>query len=149
MSISLKYVGDTISNHESRIKALEDKFSTGVGKLVRLSGNNGVLSQPMTNFDILYFRIKYSGNDGIWMSCPVSVFRSLRYIRWDERGGQNADRYYGTTFDYKSDTQVGAGNGGYASLVEIYGLKVYYTFSIILTLILSNFLNIFNRKEVI
>lgn len=148
MSISLKYVGDKISNHETRIKALEDGKSN-LRYTTLLTVNSGIhqqvynLSESIHNFDMLIFDI---ANDSKYLEMHTILW--TKYIKMGQVYQCYPDGGNRSYFKFNNPTQVQCVKEN-TWFYAIYGLKVYYTFSIILMLILSNFLNIFIRKEVI
>ena len=98
--------------------------NTTVRKILfeNLSGTNAksTLNENISNFDLLIFTFKYSGGAAMTRTMPVIEFREFGF-GYDMRGGENADRYYGASINYISDTEVQA--TGRLSLFKIIGYK--------------------------
>ena len=129
MGISLSALNNTASNHENRIKALENASSAGLtGTIKQLGGSDGRLNESMQNYTFIIISVNYLSNPYSPITIPSKLYKQWGTVKWDERGGQNADRHYGGEYKYISDTQIGTG-GNYAGLHSVWGLKLYYNFS--------------------
>ena len=127
MSISLNSLNNTANNHESRIKALENKTSSGYySEVILWSGNNwnngfvATLSQSWKNFKILVFL----GNAGEMYSTAFYPTSLLTH------GTKLCHTYlnYGT-IKINNDTQISFPDQGDVGIYKIIGLKLYYSFS--------------------
>lgn len=153
MSISLK-------NIEDRVKALESVKYHQIKEVKHGNDgyiwfNSGLLIQwfrsernaygDTDNWAIKKFPVPFSEKPW-FVSNQLVLVNPNSSFAYNERSCIRFGKCSATEFWYFNE---GGDWPTYMSLILAIGLKVYYTFSIILMLILSNFLNIFIRKEVI
>lgn len=135
MSISLNSLNNTANNHESRIKALENKTSSS-GKMIELwSGGHGGgnLTISNHNFDDYAIIIGHcdchsgSGNGTMAYStnlfCPTNRYGARSNCFCDLTGDDAAGMYLVNNHTINFTGWAGVW------LQHVYGLKLYYSFS--------------------
>ena len=131
----------SLSNHEDRIKKLEDNSSSGnVISLYKVSGESQhkqiTLSQPYTNFNMLI--IGFHEDTGVYQGpylshttmtiCVNDIQLNQMYACGNPITG---DSNSGNAFIFTSTTNITEKHWSIArcGLVSVYGLKLYYSFS--------------------
>ena len=135
MSISLNSLNNTANNHESRIKALENKTSSS-GKMVELwngGHGGGNLTISNHNFDDYAIIIGHcdcnsgSGNGTMAYStnlfCPTNRYGARSNCFCDLTGDDAAGMYLVNNHTINFTGWAGVW------LQHVYGLKLYYSFS--------------------
>ena len=136
MSISVKALNDLLTQHENRIKALENKANSSGGKMVELwSGGHsgGNLNIPNHNFDDYAIIIGHcdcsgSGGDEVMhystnLFCPTNRYGARSNCFCDLGGDDAAGMYLVDNHTIKFTGWAGVW------LQHVYGLKLYYNFS--------------------
>lgn len=124
MSISL-------NNHESRIKALENKANNGSVRVTKLASGSGGLSEPITNFDIVQIRTSERAADGWGNSFCCIVVASYSIGDAINMGnGIVGEGNSGAQIKFTSSTSIGVIQSTYGTSINgVWGLKLYYNFS--------------------
>ncbi len=126
MSISLE-------DHESRIKVLENKVSSGYSETVLWSGDSNstsfTLSEPVTNFDLICFYNGWESLSGPW--CTIVLTSILVSSEIDIFSGSDMTSTIGRYIKVRaSGNKIRVSNrDATARMLKIVGLKLYYNFS--------------------
>lgn len=138
MSISIK-------NLEDRVKALEEKINSGVGKLqitelFRGSTNSSAkLSQSATNFDAIFIYTQITNNAHGDQNIVFSRDYNKNFV------GKHVNALAAFNYIVRDDRVDITYNWNNTTLIKfVYGLKLYYNFSTLIHFIF----NLLTKKEV-
>ena len=131
MSISLNQINSSVSNHESRIKKLEEASSSaGSGKMVQLLGTLGSgvgnLSDSVRNYAVI---IVYANNSNSWIPfchSGAAIEFGLSYNCPGSTGEQHNDWLF-YKFNNEKQIQI-TSQRSMSGFRKIVGLKIYYIF---------------------
>lgn len=126
MAISLNSLNSTVSNHGTRITALENKVSSGftrVQLLGTLGSGTGNLAQSFLNFDIILIQANNSGA-GARISHAFDAKSMATGVLYNIPGGSGDSGNDYMYFKFNSVTQVQITTNRYmAGIINIIGMK--------------------------
>ena len=133
MSISLNQINSSVSNHESRIVALENKANSGLAVrtelLGRLTGGTGTLSDSVQNYTlVIIYGIDNDGGDKEILHCHDAASITLnRTYDLPGAGGDKGNNYMYYVFPAWNQITITV-NRFTNGIMRVVGLKIYYIF---------------------